>query len=69
MRTTITIDDELMTKASEYTGVKERGALVRLALERLIANEAARRLAQLGGAYPDAVAAPRRRPPDFLNPE
>ena len=62
MRTTITIDDDLLAKAIEYTGVKERATLVRMALESLVALEAGRRLALLGGSDPDAWAAPRRRP-------
>jgi Arc/MetJ family transcription regulator len=61
MRTTITIDDELLATAMEYTGVKERAAVIRMALESLVAREAGRRLARLGGADPDAWAAPRRR--------
>ena len=61
MRTTITIDDELLARAMEYTGVKERATLIRMALESLVAREAGRRLARLGGSDPDAWAAPRRR--------
>ncbi|MCJ9672655.1 MULTISPECIES: type II toxin-antitoxin system VapB family antitoxin [unclassified Neorhizobium] len=61
MRTTITIDDELLDKARKYTGVTETPTLIRLALEGLVQREAARRLAQLGGSAPDLVAPPRRR--------
>ncbi len=61
MRTTISIDDELLDKARKYTGVAETPTLVRLALEALVQREAARRLAQLGGSEPDMVAPPRRR--------
>lgn len=65
MRTTMTIDDELLAKATEYTGIKERSALVRMGLESLIAREAGRRLAALGGSMPDfgKVPVPRRRFP------
>ena len=65
MRTTITIDDELLAKASEYTGIKERSTLMRMALEKLVAIEAEKRLAQLKGSIPDfgKVPAPRRRFP------
>ncbi len=62
MRTTVTIDDELLTKAREYTGIQETSALLREALTRLIQREAARRLALMGGIDPNATAAPRRRP-------
>jgi len=69
MRTTVTLDDELMAKAADYTGINERSALLREALQALIAREAARRIIALGGSDPTAKAAPRRRPPYFLNPE
>lgn len=61
MRTTITLDDELLAKARHYTGIEETPALVREALKALVAREAARRLALLGGSDPNATAAPRRR--------
>ena len=61
MRTTITIDDELVAAAQEYTGIQEKSALVRAALKALIEREAARRLARLGGSAPDLKLAPRRR--------
>lgn len=63
MRTTINLDDELIAKATEYTGVKERGTLVRMALESFIALEAGRRLAAAGGTIPELKAVPRRRFP------
>jgi Arc/MetJ family transcription regulator len=61
MRTTIAIDDELISEAQALTGLQEKSALVREALKALIEREAARRLAKLGGSEPDAFAAPRRR--------
>lgn len=61
MRTTITLDDELVATAQEYTGVTEKSALVRKALTALVQREAARRLALLGGSEPDAKPIPRRR--------
>ena len=69
MRTTITLDDDLLAAAERYTGIKERPALIRKALETLVQVEASRRLALLGGSDPTASAGPRRRPPFFLNPE
>ncbi len=61
MRTTVTIDDELLAKAAELTGVHENTALLRRGLETLIRVESARRLAALGGSDKTAAAAPRRR--------
>jgi Arc/MetJ family transcription regulator len=63
MRTTLALDDELLAKAEEYTGMKEKSALIREALKALIEREAARRLARLGGTQPRLVAPRRRRMP------
>lgn len=62
MRTTIALDDKLVAKAQEYTGLKEKSSLVHEALKSLVARESGRRLAALGGSDPNASAAPRRRP-------
>lgn len=61
MRTTVTLDDNLVTRAAELTGCQERGALLREALRALIERECARRLARLGGTDKDAMAPRRRR--------
>jgi len=61
MRTTLTLDDETVAAAQELTGLREKSALVREALEALIERESARRLARLGGSEPDLTAPPRRR--------
>lgn len=61
MRTTVTLDDEVVAKAAELAGTSETGALVRQGLETLIRVESARRLAALGGTDMNATAAPRRR--------
>jgi Arc/MetJ family transcription regulator len=61
MRTTIALDDNLVRTAQEYTGLVEKSALMREALKALIEREAARRLAELGGASPHMAYIPRRR--------
>lgn len=61
MRTTVVLDDELLADAEEYTGIKEKSALIREALKALIAREASHRLALLGGTMPDVIAPPRKR--------
>lgn len=61
MRTTVTLDDDLVADAEFYTGIKERSALLREALKALVEREAARRLAQLGGTQPNLKPIPRRR--------
>ena len=63
MRTTVTLDDELFADAQDYTGIKEKSALVNAALKALVEREAARRLARLGGSEPQLRPIPRRRPP------
>jgi Arc/MetJ family transcription regulator len=63
MRTTVTLDDELVEKAQFYTGITERSALLREALTALVQREAMKRAIKLGGSDPNATAAPRRRLP------
>ncbi len=62
MRTTVTLDDELVAQAQSLCGHLERSALLREALQALIQRESARRLAALGGSGPQLEAPPRRRP-------
>ncbi len=59
-RTTLNLDDELLRRAREYSGIQEKTALIHEALRELIAREAARRLIKLGGTMPK-VSAGRRR--------
>jgi Arc/MetJ family transcription regulator len=62
MRTTLILDDSLIEEARQATGIREKTALVRAGLQALIAREAARRLAALGGSEPRLPSVPRRRP-------
>jgi len=64
MRTTLNVDDALVARARELTGITEKTALVHAGLEALIAREAARRLIALGGTMKNLRVPPRRRP-DF----
>ena len=61
MRTTLNIDDAILSRASGLTGVREKTALVRMGLEALIAQASAKRLAALGGTEKKLKAIPRRR--------
>lgn len=61
MRTTVTLDEELLAQVEALTGRRERSALLRMALEALLERESARRLALLGGSDPTAAAGPRHR--------
>jgi Arc/MetJ family transcription regulator len=69
MRTTVTIDDELLADLREGLGIQETSALVRRALVEMRQRLAAERLIALGGSDPEATAAPRRRPPRFVHPD
>lgn len=60
MRTTLNIDDDLVKKAVNLTGIGEKTALVHAGLEALITRESSRRLAELGGSE-KALKAGRRR--------
>lgn len=61
MRTTLSLDDQLVAEAQRLTGTQEKSLLVRQALTALIERESARRLARLGGSDPDLSDVPRRR--------
>jgi Arc/MetJ family transcription regulator len=62
MRIALNLDDQLVEDAKQLSGITGTSAVVRAGLQRLIAREAARRLAALGGTDPDAAAGVRRRP-------
>jgi Arc/MetJ family transcription regulator len=63
MRVTLTLYDELLAKAQDYTGSKDKAAVIHAALKALIEREAARRLARLGGSEPGLKTPRRRRTP------
>ena len=61
MRTTLILDDELLAKAAQLSGIDGKTALVRAGLHALVARESARRLAALGGTEKDLRLVRRRR--------
>ena len=61
MRTTLNIEDSLVERASQLTGINEKTALVKLGLESLITLESGKRLALLGGTEKKLRSVPRRR--------
>ncbi|MFL6469034.1 MAG: type II toxin-antitoxin system VapB family antitoxin [Pyrinomonadaceae bacterium] len=61
MRTTVIIKDEVLKKAAELTGIREKTALLHAGLEALIEKKSRERLAALGGSDPKAEAGRRRR--------
>ncbi len=61
MRTTVTLDDDLVAKATKLTGAQDRSTLLHAGLKALIERESARRLARLGGTQPRLEPVRRRR--------
>jgi Arc/MetJ family transcription regulator len=61
MKATVSLDDALVRKAQELSGVQERSALLEEALKALIHREASRRLAAVGGSEPELEDIPRLR--------
>ena len=61
MKTTVTVDDALLERAEELTGITNKTDLAREGLRALIERESARKLARLGGSQPQLRPIPRRR--------
>ena len=61
MRTTLNLDERLLSEAQRLTGIDGKTTLVREGLRALIERESARRLARLGGSEPQLLPVPRRR--------
>jgi hypothetical protein len=61
MKTTLNMEEGLIDKASELTGIEKKTTLVRLGTEALIAREGSKRLARLGGTEKGLKMTPRRR--------
>jgi len=61
MRMRLTLDDGLVESAQEFTGITDKAALIREALNCLVQRESSRRLALLGGTMPELEDIPRRR--------
>lgn len=62
MRTTVTIDDDLYTKALQMAEPgMDKADLFREAIKTFVRVQAAKRLSSLGGTMPDMADIPRRR--------
>ncbi|OXI95124.1 MULTISPECIES: type II toxin-antitoxin system VapB family antitoxin [Burkholderia] len=62
MRTTVTIDDDLYTKALQMAEPgMDKADLFREAIKTFVRVQAAKRLAALGGTMSDMADIPRRR--------
>ena len=61
MRTTVSLDDALLKRAQQLSGLSERSVVLREALKALIQRESARRLSLLGGSEKQLKKISRRR--------
>ena len=61
MRTTLIIDEGLINRARELTGIEEKTKLVHKGLKALIEKESAMRLALMKGTMPSLKVPARRR--------
>ncbi|MGA2091257.1 MAG: type II toxin-antitoxin system VapB family antitoxin [Endomicrobiales bacterium] len=61
MRTTLNIEESLLTRAAKLVGVHEKTALVRMGLKALIEKESSKRLSALGGTEKNLRNVPRCR--------
>ena len=61
MKTTMNLKDDLVERAMQATGIKEKTALVHMGLEELVRKAAYQRLINLGGSDPSAAATPRKK--------
>jgi len=62
MRTTVTLEDDLLGRAAKWSGITSTSDLLNHVLRLFVQREAAARLAELGGSMPeleDASRAPR----------
>ena len=60
MRTTLNLDEAILKKASELSGISEKTQLIHEGLKALIAKQSALRLSKLGGTSPKLKNIPRR---------
>ncbi len=61
MRTTLNIEDSLLKKVAQLTGIEEKTTLVRLGLEALLSLETSKRLGKLGATEKQLKQIPRRK--------
>ena len=60
MRTTLNLDEAILKKASDLSGISEKTQLLHEGLKALIAKQIALRLSKLGGTSPKLKNIPRR---------
>jgi Arc/MetJ family transcription regulator len=63
MRTTLNLDENLIARAREVSGITEKTKLINHALQAMIRSHAYKSLAAAGGTMPDLEVPPRFRMP------
>lgn len=61
MRMSVSINDELVAEAKKLTNINETSDLIRYAIKKMAAYEAASYLSTLGGSQPGIKMTPRCR--------
>jgi hypothetical protein len=61
MKMTLDIRGDLMARAADFSGIRDKNALVQAGLQVLIVKKAGERLAALGGSEPGFRAGRRNR--------
>lgn len=64
MRTTIILSEDLINKAIQETGIKEKTKLIHMGLELLIQQKSMEKLANLYGSAPNIKHISRERKPN-----
>lgn len=61
MRTTLNLNEDILKRASQMTGIHEKTALVHEGLKALIGRQSSLRLAKMGGTMKGIKSIRRRR--------
>jgi len=68
MRTTVFLEDAVLQKAKEITGLEKTSQVINAALSDFVKRQDRLRLAKLGGTYKDVeLSVPRRRSFEGIN--
>jgi Arc/MetJ family transcription regulator len=61
IRTTITVDESLLSSAKELTGRRKNSEIINIALKDMVAKESLAKIAALGGTMKNLELVPRRK--------
>jgi metal-responsive CopG/Arc/MetJ family transcriptional regulator len=67
MRITVILDDDLVEKAIEHSGLTKKSQVINAALKDYVKRASQQRLAQMAGSYSNSsIASPPRRTPEAI---